>query len=131
MAANDIGRIRGEQIKPGVLRDWHFDSNFKINEDKINIDWNAHLSGHEDRITKLETEDDRFAYVASGGETQVDLPDGKKAKPNSLFVTLNGLIQAPGVNYDEVKDVDGNVTGIIFPNPLVADDVVLLWWKNV
>lgn len=83
------------------------------------------------RLNKLETEDDRHAIVAAGGETSITLPSSKKAKPMTLFFSLRGALQAPGINYTEISDVDGNVTGIeLVPDTLAAGDEVFLWWKN-
>lgn len=60
----------------------------------------------------------------------VNLPDGKVAKDNSLFVTVQGAIQAPGINYEEITDESG-VIGITFaPEVLTAGYAVFMWWKN-
>ncbi len=92
----------------------------------------AQFKDNATRLTKLETEDDRYAYEATGGETSVNLPSGKKAKPNTLFLSLNGALQAPGINYEEIKDVDQNIIGVNFaPQTLNVGDVVMMWWKNV
>lgn len=93
------------------------------------------VKDHEDRIVKLETEDEREVYEAVGGETGYNLQKGI-AKPNTLFISLNGALQAPGINYDEVKDTDGNVTGITFaPETLKivegVPDVLFMWYKKV
>lgn len=91
----------------------------------------AQFKDKEDRVTKLETEDDRHAFEAVGGETEVLLPSNKIAKDNSLFLSINGAIQAPGINYVEKKNVSEEVIGVTFdPETLVEADVVFMWWKN-
>lgn len=92
----------------------------------------AQFKDKETRVTKLETEDDRYAFEATGGETEVYLPSGKKAKNNSLFMSINGAIQAPDINYAEKKNGSNEVVGVDFtPETLLAGDVVFMWWKNL
>ncbi|GBF32205.1 hypothetical protein DCCM_0396 [Desulfocucumis palustris] len=145
-----LAAFRGEQLRPGIMRDVHFDVDNKINENKIDIlsfstleerlvdienIVDAETMSGRDRLTRLENEDKREAYEAVGGETGYSLQDGP-AKPNSLFVFLNGGLQAPGINYDEVPDGNGNVTGITFaPDTMKVTggvpDVLLVWYKKV
>jgi hypothetical protein len=98
----------------------------------------ARLKQAEDNVTILQTEDDRYVFEATGGETQVLLPGGKKARPNTLFVTLNGSLLAPGVNYEEIVDGEGKIIGVNFapdtlsggdPGNNIPPDVVFMWYK--
>lgn len=93
------------------------------------------LKSHETSLTVLETQDQREVYEAAGGETQYLLAKGV-AKPNSLFLSLNGQIQAPGINYEEILDAQGYVTGVNFDPDFLQvhegkPDVLLLWYKKV
>lgn len=93
----------------------------------------ANFKAHVDRINTLETECGRYAFEAEGGETSVSLPSNKKAKPGSLFLSINGIIQTPGINYEEtLEEVTNNVLGVSFaPEQLVEGDVVFMWYKVV
>ncbi|MEC0276792.1 hypothetical protein [Peribacillus frigoritolerans] len=100
----------------------------------------SRVKAAEDKVEVLQNESERFVVEAVGGETQILLPGGKKALPKTLFLSLNGSIQAPGINYAELVDGDGNVTGVSFaPETLKgADavtgneaDVVFIWYKEV
>lgn len=89
----------------------------------------------EDRMVKQETEDVREVYEATGGETGYTLVDGI-ARPNTLYLSINGALQVPGLHYVEVKDGDGNITGVDFtPDTLkVENDVpdnLMVWYKKV
>lgn len=74
---------------------------------------------------------DRYIFQAVGNETQVMLPEGKKADVNTLVVTINGLEQAVGINYTEINDVNGYALGVDFnPDVLKPGDVVIMKWLN-
>lgn len=60
----------------------------------------------------------------------VNLPDGKVARENSLFITVQGAIQAPGINYTEVTNEDGTVGVTFAPEVLTNGYAVFMWWKN-
>lgn len=103
-------------------------------EDIENVS-DTQFKNFEDRVTELETEDEREVFEASGGETNYMLQKGV-AKPNTLFVAINGAIQVPGLHYVEIKNGEGNVTGVDFaPETLQIEngvpDNVFVWYKKV
>ena len=94
------------------------------------------LVAAEEKVSKINNQEERYAFVVDSapveGTMQVDLPDSKVAQPNSLFISVNGAVQAPTINYTEILDGDNNVTGITFdPDVVYNDDEVFMWWKNV
>lgn len=95
----------------------------------------ARLVQQEQSVEVLENEDEREVYEAVGGETEYMLQKGT-ARPNTLFVSINGALQAPGINYDEIFDEEGNIIGISFePDTLQVKegipDVLMVWYKKV
>lgn len=89
----------------------------------------------EDRIKELETEDEEEVYEAVGGETSYMLTKGK-AKPNSVLLFINGLAQAPYINFDYITDEEGLITGFNFePETLEVHegrpDVLFVKYKKV
>jgi chromosome segregation ATPase len=77
----------------------------------------------------------KFVYQATGGETQVMLPEGQAFQygDDSLDVYVNGMLQVRGVNYTELQPVTPNGTGIgisFGSTTLVAGDFVILKWYN-
>lgn len=91
--------------------------------------------GLDDRITKLETDDEEEVYEAVGGETQYMFQNGV-AKPKTVLVSINGAIQAPGINFEYLTDDSGNITGLNFaPDTLKVTngipDVLLVKYKKV
>ncbi|GAA0376633.1 hypothetical protein [Bacillus horti] len=95
----------------------------------------ATLKSHADRLLEIEVQDEREVYEAVGGESSYVLTNGV-AKANTLFLSLNGQLQAPGLHYSEILDADGNITGVEFEPDLLEvheekPDVLLLWYKKV
>lgn len=89
----------------------------------------------EDRVAELETDDEEEVYEAVGGETQYMLQNGV-AKPKTVFVSINGAVQAPGINFEYLTDGNGNITGLDFaPDTLKVTngnpDVLLVKYKKV
>jgi len=93
----------------------------------------------EDRITKLETEDEEEVYEATGGETSYELANGV-AKAKTVLLFINGAAQAPGINFDYVTNGQGHITGFDFaPDTLKGSaensnglpDVLLVKYKKV
>jgi hypothetical protein len=89
----------------------------------------------DDRVTKLETEEEEEVYEATGGETQYMLTKGV-AKPKSVLLFLNGQLQAPGINFEYITDGSGNITGFNFaPDTLEVvngvPDVLYIKYKKV
>lgn len=102
-------------------------------ETVVDTELKAHaddIADHETRVAKLENQDDRYAVIATAGQTQVILPGGKKAKLNSLFFSLNGALQAPAINYAELLDgTSSAVIGIeLAPDALEGTETIFLWW---
>lgn len=95
----------------------------------------SNQEGLNDRVTKLENENEEEVYEATGGETQYLLVNGI-AKPKTVLLAINGQIQAPGINFTYIKDVDGNITGFEFtPDTLEVvngvPDVLFVQYKKV
>lgn len=93
------------------------------------------FKNHEDRLVKLETEDEEEVFEAAGGETEYNLAKGV-AKPKTITLFINGQAQAPGINYENKVDGSGNITGFRFaPDTLkVAEgipDVLYVKYKKV
>lgn len=77
-----------------------------------------------DRVTHLETKLEEEVYEATGEETSYTLVKGK-AEDKSVLLFINGQLQAPGINFEYVTDVDGNITGFDFsPDTLDVVDGV-------
>lgn len=86
-------------------------------------------------VTTIETEDEREVFEASGGETSYILKKGT-AKPNTLFLSINGSLQVPGLHYEEIINAEGNINGVVFaPDALIVEngvpDNVFVWYKKV
>ncbi|AOQ24730.1 hypothetical protein MTAT_04710 [Moorella thermoacetica] len=64
------------------------------------------------------------------GQTRVDMPANEYFQNDgTLDVYVNGLLQAPGVNYTEVYDAQGRGIAVDFaPDTFVDGDVVILKW---
>lgn len=89
----------------------------------------------EDRVDKLENEDEEEVYEAVGGETSYNLVKGI-AKPKSVLLSINGQVQAPGINFEYITNGDGNITGFNFdPDTLQVvneiPDVLFVKYKKV
>lgn len=88
-----------------------------------------------DRVGKLETENEEEVFEALGGETTYSLVKGI-AKPNTVLLAINGQIQAPGINFTYVKNLDGNITGFDFEPDVLevvngVPDVLFVQYKKV
>lgn len=117
-----------KELYDKIVADVQAEANARSTADS---DLDSRLSAIEAEKTKIHVHD-RYVFQAVGGETTVNLPEGKKADTNTLVVTINGLEQAVGINYTEITDVNGFVTGVDFnPDTLVAGDVVIFKWLNV
>lgn len=73
----------------------------------------------------------KFVYVATGGETAVNLGAGDffQLGDDTLDVYVNGVLQAEGIHYTEVADVTETTKGkgVNFnPEILVSGDVIIL-----
>jgi hypothetical protein len=95
----------------------------------------AQFKNHVDRIVKLETEDEEEVFEAAGGETGYNLVNGV-AKPKTVLLTINGQVQAPGINFVYLTNAQGNITGFDFaPDTLKVTegipDVVFVKYKKV
>lgn len=92
--------------------------------------------GHFDsKLTELDNECEEEVFESVGGENKYLLQNGK-AKPKSVMLALNGQIQAPGINYEYLKDNEGNIIGFNFaPDVLeVIDgvpDVLFVQYRKV
>jgi hypothetical protein len=76
----------------------------------------------DDRIVKLETENEEEVYEATGGETQYVFTKGL-AKDKSVLVFINGQLQAPAINFTYLKDASQQIRGIDFaPDVLKVTD---------
>lgn len=99
----------------------------------------AALKAQDDRLVKLETEDEEEVYEATGGETSYTLVNGV-AKPKTVLLFINGGAQAPGINFDYILDGQGRISGFNFApdtlkgaadNPDGKPDVVFVKYKKV
>ena len=95
----------------------------------------AAFKAQADRLNKLETEDQEEVFEATGGETEYLLVNGP-AKDKSVLLFLNGAVQAPGINFEYKRDVNGKIVGLNFaPETLkVIDgvpDVVFVKYKKI
>ncbi len=89
----------------------------------------------DERLTKLETEDEEEVFEATGGETEYTLVNGV-AKPKTVLLFINGAAQAPGINFAYKTDAQGNITGFDFaPDTLKVTngvpDVLFIKYKKV
>lgn len=92
-------------------------------------------AAQDERLTKLETEDEEEVYEATGGETDYDLMNGA-AKPKTALLSINGAIQAPGINFEYKTNGQGHITGFTFaPDTLKVvngvPDVLFIKYKKV
>lgn len=93
------------------------------------------FKNHEERVHKLETEDEEEVFEAVGGEAEYTLVKGV-AKPKTVSLFINGQAQAPGINYAFKMDANGNIIGFDFaPDSLKVTegipDVVYVKYKKV
>lgn len=91
--------------------------------------------GLDDRTEKLETEHEEEVYEAVGGETEYMLVNGK-AKNKTVLLFLNGQLQAPTINFEYIKDVEGSIIGFNFsPDTLKVHDnipdVLFVQYKKI
>ena len=105
----------------------------RINDLETVVD--AELKELDDRVTKIETEDEEEVYEATGDETQYMLVNGA-AKPKTVLLFINGAAQAPGINFNYLTDGNGNITGFDFaPDTLKVvngvPDVLYVKYKKV
>lgn len=89
----------------------------------------------DERLTKLETEDEEEVYEATGGETQFMLTKGR-AKPTTVRLAINGQLQTPGINFDYVLNAQSEITGFDFaPETLKivegVADVLFIQYKKI
>lgn len=76
------------------------------------------------RVTRLETKLTEEVYEAVGGETEYLLIKGK-AEPSSVFLFINGQVQAPGINFMYKLNMNGEIEGFDFaPDVLAVTDGV-------
>jgi hypothetical protein len=106
-----------------------------VNVQSVLDDLAARLKDSQDRLTDAETKNTREVYEAVGGETSYTLVKGI-ARPETLFVALNGQLLAPGLHYEEIENTDGNVTGVNFdPDTLQVTegipDYLFVWYEKV
>lgn len=89
----------------------------------------------DNRLAKLETEDEEEVFEAIGGETEYLLSKGR-AKDKTVSLAINGQIQTPGINFEYIKNGNGEIIGFNFtPETLrVVDgvpDVVFVQYKKI
>ncbi|MDN4602027.1 hypothetical protein P5G61_12385 [Paenibacillus sp. F6_3S_P_1C] len=95
----------------------------------------AEFKAQNDRLVKLETEDEEEVFEATGGETEYVFVNGL-AKPKTVLLFINGQVQAPSINFDYLLDGNGAVRGVDFsPETLkVTDgipDVLFVKYKKI
>ncbi|MGG1263861.1 hypothetical protein [Brevibacillus laterosporus] len=84
-----IATLRGEQLRGQSIRDFHFDVNNKVSENKIEIKWNEHREILED--TKIDV----FVQVndkAVAGMSQIDVTDDVGTRPVSTSTRVEGVV---------------------------------------
>jgi hypothetical protein len=116
----------------GVITDPHYTG---ITVQAVLLNLASRLSEAEQELGHVEAEDTREIYEAVGGETSYTLTKGT-ARQNTLFVYINGQLQAPEIHYENIMDSNGNYTGINFaPDTLKVHegipDVVDVSYKKV
>jgi hypothetical protein len=127
-----IAGLRGEQIRAGVLRDYHFDSNYKIGEDKVNIQWGNHREILED--TKIDVRV-QINNKQVAGLSEIDLTEDIGERPISTGLDVEGVVLTEKVLIREtgtdkpVPDADADpVYGRIEED---EGDLVLRFYSNV
>jgi hypothetical protein len=112
--------LRGDQIRPNSLSGTHF-ADGSIPESKLNINWAAHAT---------HTQFKKHVFSATGGETDVLLPEGDtfSIANDDIDVYLNGQLLAETLHYTEKEDgvTPGVGDGVTMANPLQAGDVVII-----
>lgn len=88
-----IAKLRGDQLKPGILRDSHIGADAAIDETKLSIDWSKHTETLTAKklLYKVQLDD-----IAVGGLTEFDitsLVSGSAVTSNSTDEGI--LIDAP------------------------------------
>lgn len=73
----------------------------------------ANQDGLHDRVVKLETKLDEEVYEAVGGESEYMLVNGR-AEDKSVLLFINGQLQAPGINFNYIKNAEDEITGFDF-----------------
>lgn len=87
------------------------------------------------RLTKVETADEEEVYEATGGETEYLLQSGR-AKPKTVLLFINGQAQAPGVNFEYIRNAQSEIIGFNFaPDTLKVTngipDVLLIKYEKI
>lgn len=110
-----IARIRGEQLRNGVLREYHFAAETQIPESILNINWNAHTETLVDRKVVYSVQ---VSDLAVGGQSSVVVA-GVTGSPVTSASTAEGVITDSPKNKVYIrdgatpdtpyKDADGNV----------------------
>lgn len=107
-----IATLRGDQLRAKVLRDYHFDEDNKINENKVDIKFHDHREVLED--TKIDV------FVQANNKTVAGLPEivvtsDVGARPVALDTTTEGVvltekvqIRATGTD-SPIGDLDSDV----------------------
>ena len=92
-----------------------------------------------DRVTKIETADQEEVYEATGGETSYTLQNGP-AQENSVLLFINGAAQAPGINFEYIRNGSNQIIGFNFApdtlkgaaeNPDGVPDVLFVKYKKI
>lgn len=84
-----IAAFRGEQLRKGIMRDHHFDSEHKISEDKIDIKWREHREILED--TKIDVRVQVNDKTVAGLDA-IDITDDIGARPISTGLDDEGVV---------------------------------------
>ncbi len=94
----------------GVITDPHYTG---LTVQAVLLNLAGRLSGAEQGLGRVEAEATREIYEAVGGETSYTLTKGA-ARQDTLFVYINGQLQAPAIHYENITDSNGDYTGINF-----------------
>ncbi|NGQ95328.1 hypothetical protein G3578_09190 [Brevibacillus sp. SYP-B805] len=99
----------------------------------------AQFKSFEDRLDKIDAEDEEEVYEATGGETSYTLVNGP-AKEKSVLLFVNGAAQAPGINFAYTRNAQNQITGFNFApetlkgaaqNPDGVPDVLFVKYKKI
>lgn len=111
-----IAGFRGEQLRNGILRDYHFDADNKISEDKIDIRWAFHREILE--ATKIDVRV-QVNDKAVAGLSEIDVTTEVGGRPVSTSETEEGVVTT--------EKVLVRVTGT--DSPIGDDDADVVYGK--
>jgi hypothetical protein len=115
---------------------WSLDNDGNTNLATSIVQQLAELSG---RVSDIEADDEEEVYEATGGETQYMLVNGA-AKDKTVLLTINGSVQAPGINFEYIRNGSNQIVGFNFApdtlkgaaeNPDGKPDVLYVKYKKI